>query len=68
MLAEDDTLLIRYRHYDCKIDPSVEWFDLWSCACNSTCPACSTKEIEPVEWVSAESSFALMKDEDHSQR
>ena len=68
MFAEDEPLLIRYRHYNCEVDPSVEWFDLWSCACNSTCPACRTKEIEPVEWVSAEFSFGLAKDEEFCDR
>lgn len=24
-----------------------KWMDVWECACNDTCPACGTREIEP---------------------
>lgn len=24
------------------------WYDYWSCACNSACPVCGTKDIEPI--------------------
>ena len=41
---------IYYRHLDCPVDPDVEWEDDWSCACNGECPACGTKDIEPVDW------------------
>lgn len=41
---------IRYRHLNCMIDPRIEWFDVWSCACNGECPVCGMKDIEPVEW------------------
>jgi hypothetical protein len=41
---------IQYAHYDCKVEPGVEWEDTWSCACNGECPACGTSDIEPVSW------------------
>jgi hypothetical protein len=49
--------LIRYRHDDCLIEPGVEWYDVWSCACNGQCPVCGTKDIEPIAWLDAESCF-----------
>lgn len=33
----------KYRHC------GEEWEDTWSCACNSECPVCGTKDIEPYE-------------------
>lgn len=48
------SLIIQYAHYDCPVDPSVEWTDTYECAVNGECPACGTKDIEPVEWWDAE--------------
>lgn len=42
---------ITYRHDDCPIAPGIEWQDVWDCACNGECPACKTKDIEPIDWV-----------------
>jgi hypothetical protein len=44
------TYRIYYEHHDCPEDPDVKWDDTWSCACNGECPACETKDIEPVDW------------------
>jgi hypothetical protein len=55
MDSTEKQLLIRYHHRDCAVDPSVEWHDLWSCACNGVCPACGTKDIEPIDWIDAAS-------------
>lgn len=52
-----DTYFMRYQHLDCEVHPGVEWYDLWSCACNGECPACSTRDIEPVEWIKASQAF-----------
>lgn len=41
---------IQYRHDDCEVDPDIEWEDEWDCACNSECPACGTKDIQPFDW------------------
>ena len=41
---------ILYRHDDCPVQPGIEWDDIWDCACNGECPACGTKDIEPVDW------------------
>lgn len=53
-----DAYLIRYQHLDCEVDPGVEWYDVWSCACNGECPACGVKDIEPVEWTEPMRAFA----------
>ena len=53
MEAQLNTLLIHYRHDECLVEPGVEWYDLWSCACNGQCPACGTKDIEPITWEDA---------------
>jgi len=42
--------LIKYRHDDCRVQPGVEWTDIWDCACNGECPACGIDDIEPVDW------------------
>lgn len=47
---ESPTYRVEYAHDDCRVDPGVEWVDFWSCACNGQCPACGTKDIEPVDW------------------
>lgn len=39
--------VMQYRHTDCTVEPGVEWEDDWDCACNSECPACGMKDIEP---------------------
>jgi hypothetical protein len=52
-----DSYVIRYQHLDCKVDPGVEWYDLWACACNGECPVCGTRDIEPVEWTEASRAF-----------
>lgn len=51
-ISADDRpwLIIKYAHYDCKVDPTVKWTDEWYCACNGECPACGMKDIEPVGW------------------
>lgn len=54
---ETDSYIIKYRHLSCTIMPGVEWFDLWSCACNGRCPACGTKDIEPTQWGDASGAF-----------
>lgn len=41
---------IQYKHIDCPKQPHVEWEDEWDSPCNSPCPACGTKEIEPMSW------------------
>ncbi len=46
----DATFLIRYRHIECGVNPDVEWFDSWTCACNGKCPACGVDDIEPMDW------------------
>lgn len=50
---------IEYRHDDCEVQPGVTWSDTWSCACNSECPACGIKDIEPVDWEEVESSYRV---------
>jgi hypothetical protein len=57
MELESQAMLIRYRHAECPVELGVEWYDLWFCACNGKCPACGTKDIEPVEWQDAASCF-----------
>lgn len=39
----------QYRHRDCPEEPGIEWDGEWSCMCNSECPACGTKDIEPYD-------------------
>lgn len=38
-----------YRHTDCEVDSDIEWDDEWDCMCNSECPACGIKDIEPYD-------------------
>jgi hypothetical protein len=52
------SLIVRYQHLDCAVNPNTQWYDLWSCACNGQCPACGTKDIEPMEWVDSTHAFA----------
>lgn len=59
--------LINYRHYDCAVDPDVEWTDTWSCACNGECPACGIDDIEPVDWVEIE-PIELEDEQDENRR
>lgn len=44
--ARSRQFLNRYRHFNCPVQPDIEWVDQWSCACNDRCPACNA-EIEP---------------------
>lgn len=46
-------------HYLCP-DCDHEWSDTWSCACNSQCPACGIKDIEPVHEVTLDRAFDLV--------
>jgi hypothetical protein len=50
-------VLIRYEHTECTVNPTVTWYDVWSCTCNGQCPACGMKDIEPIEWKDADSCF-----------
>lgn len=36
-------------YYECP-QCGTAWEDEWDCACNDTCPACGTREIEPHHW------------------
>ena len=36
-------------YYECP-QCGTTWEDEWDCACNDTCPACGTREIEPHHW------------------
>ena len=58
MDPEASSFLIRYRHDECKVERGVEWYDVWSCACNGQCPACGTKDIEPIDWRDTQSCFS----------
>lgn len=33
-------------YYRCPLD-GEEWADVWSCCCNSRCPRCGIRDIEP---------------------
>ena len=57
------TLIIRYQHSDCRIEPCVEWFDLWSTACNGQCPSCGQKDVEPLEWKEAFTCFEAARND-----
>lgn len=35
-------------HYLCP-ECGTDWADTWECACNSECPACGIKDIEPLD-------------------
>lgn len=51
---------VYYRHVDCPVRPGIEWDDLWTCACDSECPACGA-DIEADEY---EESFRVVDDEE----
>lgn len=34
-------------HYLCP-ECGTDWADTWECACNSQCPACGVKDVEPL--------------------
>jgi hypothetical protein len=50
MKEQPRQLLIHYRHYDCPVNPDIEWFDIWESAVDGVCPACGMENIVPVEW------------------
>lgn len=52
-VTDGKTLLVHYAHTECPIDPVITWDEENGPeygACNSECPACGTKDIEPVSW------------------
>lgn len=55
-------MLLFYKHEDCAEDPDVEWQDTWDCACNSECPACGIKDIEPYDAEDMEEIKAALED------
>lgn len=57
METQENTFIFWYRHADCLVESGIEWFDLWTCACNGRCPACGIKDVEPVAWQDAQSCF-----------
>jgi len=44
-MSGDEPIRFRMTYEHC----GVEWQDNWSCACNSECPECGTKDIEPIK-------------------
>lgn len=52
-------LLIKYNHFDCPVNPEVEWFDLWDSAVDGTCPACGMENIVAVSWIEIKKSGVI---------
>jgi hypothetical protein len=52
----------RFRNfYRCEAD-GTEWQDDWDCTCNSACPTCNTKDIQPYRSVDLDVAAALFDD------
>lgn len=46
-IHEPDAPCFVTSHYHCP-ECGQDWSDTWTCACNSQCPACGLKDIEPL--------------------
>ena len=46
-----------YQHVEC----GAEWMEVWDCGCNSECPECGTKDIEPLDSILQADLFEIAK-------
>ena len=61
----NNTLVNYYKCPQC----SHRWLEMWSCGCDSECPACRTRNISPIGSEHVRETFAaFQRREQQSQR